>query len=92
MAEPGQRSDNGYEQVKIDGRQAGARLRSYLSSTGESVASSSDRNLYKGWAGEMRPLSRGTVGEALDREESLLKEANNDVLRLIEGLEKNYEN
>ena len=40
----------------------------------------------------MRPLSRGTVGEALDREESLLKEANNEVLRLIEGLEKNNEN
>ena len=34
LAEPGQRSDNGYEEVKIDGRRAGARLRSYLSSTG----------------------------------------------------------
>ena len=40
----------------------------------------------------MKPLSRGTVGEALDREEMLLKEANNDVLRLIDNLEKNYEN
>jgi hypothetical protein len=92
LAEPGQRSDNGYEEVKLDGRQAGARLRSYLASAGESVASSSDRNLYKGWSGEMRPLSRGTVGEALDREEILLKEANNDVLRLIQDLEKNNEN
>ena len=92
LAEPGQRNDNGYEEVKIDGRRAGARLRSYLASTGESVASSSDRNLYKGWSGEMKPLSRGTVGEALDREEMLLKEANNDVLRLIDNLEKNYEN
>jgi hypothetical protein len=92
LAEPGQRNDSGYEQVKIDGRRAGARLRSYLASTGESVASSSDRNLYKGWSGEMKPLSRGTVGEALDREEVLLKEANNDVLRLIENLEKNHEN
>ena len=92
LAEPGQRSDNGYEEVKLDGRQAGARLRSYLASAGESVASSSDRNLYKGGSGEMRPLSRGTVGEALDREEILLKEANNDVLRLIQDLEKNNEN
>ena len=66
--------------------------RKYLASTGESVASNSDRNLYKGWSGEMKPLSRGTVGEALDREEVLLKEANNDVLRLIENLEKNHEN
>ena len=40
----------------------------------------------------MRPLSRGTVGEALDREETLLRESNNDVLRLIRDLEKNNEN
>ena len=92
LAEPGQRNDNGYEQVKIDGRRAGARLRSYLASAGESIASSSDRNLYKGWAGEMRPLSRGTVGESLDREEVLIKETNNDIRKLISNLEENYEN
>ena len=90
LTEPGQRNDSGYEQVKTDGRRAGARLRSYLPHWRKVALP--DRNLYKGWSGEMKPLSRGTVGEALDREEVLLKEANNDVLRLIENLEKNHEN
>ena len=40
----------------------------------------------------MRPLSRGTVGESLDREEVLIKETNNDIRKLISNLEENYEN
>ena len=91
LAEPGQRNDNGYETVKLDGRRGGARLRSFLASAGESVGSSSDRNLFKGWSGEMRPLSRGTVGESMRSEEMLIRETNNDILKLISDLEKNDE-
>jgi len=91
LAEPGQRNDNGYETVKLDGRRGGARLRSYLASAGESVGSSGDRNLFKGWSGEMRPLSRGTVGESMQSEEMLIRETNNDILKLISDLEKNDE-
>jgi len=91
LAEPGSRNDNGYETVKLDGRRGGARLRSYLAGAGESVGSSSDRNLFKGWSGEMGPLSRGTVGESMQSEEILIRETNNDILKLISDLEKNDE-
>ena len=91
LAEPGQRNDNGYETVKLDGRRGGARLRSYLASAGESVGSRSDRNLFKGWSGEMSPLSRGVVGESMQSEEMLIRETNNDILKLISDLEKNNE-
>jgi hypothetical protein len=91
LAEPGQRNDNGYETVKLDGRRGGARLRSYLASAGESVGSSSDRNLFKGWSGEMKPLSRGIVGESMRSEEKLIRETSNDILNLISDLGKNNE-
>lgn len=84
--EPGQR-DDGYIPVKSDKRPQGARKRSYLSSAGNNVASRSHRNLFKGWSGEMSPLSRGVVGEAKQIEESNLFETQHDIKKLIEQLE-----
>ena len=39
----------------------------------------------------MGPLSRGTVGESMRSEEMLIRETNNDILKLISDLEKNNE-
>jgi len=86
LAEPGQR-DDGYTPVGDPAWKQGARKRSYLSSVGTNLASSSERNLFKGWSGEMGPLSRGTVGEAADREETFLFRTQHDITRLIEQLE-----
>jgi hypothetical protein len=86
LAEPGQR-DDGYTPVTDPAWKQGARKRSYLSSVGTNLASSSERNLFKGWSGEMGPLSRGTVGEATDREETFLFQTQHDITRLIEQLE-----
>jgi hypothetical protein len=86
LSEPGQR-DDGYTPVADPAWKQGARKRSYLSSVGTNLASSSERNLFKGWSGEMGPLSRGTVGEATDREETFLFQTQHDITRLIEQLE-----
>ncbi len=88
--EPGQR-DEWYKPVADPAWKQGARKRSYLSSVGTNLASSSDRNLFKGWAGEMAPLSRGTVGESIDREEGILFHAHHEIARLIEQLESKDE-
>jgi len=90
--EPGQR-DDWYTKVSSDSRGAGARKRSYLSSAGESLASSSSRNLFKGWSGEMGPLSRGVVGEAGSHSdaEQLITETTRDIKKLILDLEKKNE-
>ena len=88
--EPGQR-DDWYKPVKSPKWKQGARKRSYLSSAGNNIASSSERNLFKGWSGEMSPLSRGIVGEGLDKEERLLYDTQNEVKRLIEQLEQKNE-
>ena len=90
--EPGQR-DDWYTKVSSDSRGAGARKRSYLSSAGESLASSSSRNLFKGWSGEMGPLSRGVVGEDASNSaaEQLITETTRDIKKLILDLEKKNE-
>ena len=80
-----------YKPVPSDKRRHGARKRSYLASAGESVGSSSERNLYKGWSGELKPLSRGIVGENIDHEETLLTETNRDIKSLIIALENKNE-
>ena len=90
LAEPGQR-DDWYKPVADPAWKQGARKRSYLSSVGTNLASSSDRNLFKGWSGEMGPLSRGTVGEAIEREEGILFQAQYEIARLIEQLESKDE-
>ena len=89
--EPGQRDD--YMRVKSPKWRQGARKRSYLSSAGNNLASSSNRNLFKGWSGEMGPLSRGIVGEnqRVDEAEALLFETQYDIKRLIEQLESKDE-
>jgi hypothetical protein len=89
--EPGQRDDDWYKPVKSPKWKQGARKRSYLSSAGNNIASSSDRNLFKGWSGELGPLSRGVVGEAVDKEEQLLYKTQNEVKKLIEQLEQKNE-
>jgi len=89
--EPGQRDDDWYKPVKSPKWKQGARKRSYLSSAGNNIASSSDRNLFKGWSGELGPLSRGVVGEAVDKEEQLLYKTQNEVKKLIEQLERKNE-
>ena len=90
--EPGQRDDNGYMRVKAPRWKQGARKRSYLSSSGTNLASSSHRNLFKGWSGEMGPLSRGVVGEEIDKDEKIIIEAQNHVKKLINQLEQKDEN
>ena len=82
--EPGQRDD--YMRVKSPKWRQGARRRSYLSAGGSNLASSSQRNLFKGWSDGMGPLSRGTVGEAKQSEEEIIFETQNHIKRLIEQL------
>jgi len=84
--EPGQR-DDWYTPVKDPKWKQGARKRSYLSSAGNNLASSSHRNLFKGWSGEMGPLSRGIVGESKEPEgEAMLFETERDIKILLEQL------
>ena len=90
LAEPGQR-DDWYKPVTDPAWKQGARKRSYLSSAGNNIASSSQRNLFKGWSGELSPLSRGVVGEGLDREEKLLYETQVEIRDLIKQLEQKNE-
>jgi hypothetical protein len=88
--EPGQR-DDWYEPVNSPAWKQGARKRSYLASGGSNLASSSRKNLFKGWAGEMSSLANGVVGEGLDSEEKLLLDIHSEVKNLIEQLEKRNE-
>jgi len=89
--EPGQR-DDWYKPVVDPKWKQGARKRSYLSSAGNNLASSSNRNLFKGWSGEMGPLSRGIVGESIDKEENILFETQYEIKKLIKQLEIKDEN
>lgn len=86
LSEPAQR-DDWYQPVTDPKWKQGARKRSYLSSAGNNLASSSHRNLFKGWSGEMGPLSRGTVGESQDRDENHILETQHDIKQLITQLE-----
>ena len=90
--EPAQR-DDWYEPVADPRWKQGARKRSYLASAGNNLASSSDRNLFKGWSGQMKPLANGVVGEATDHAENHIFKTQNDIKQLIEQLEnKDNEN
>jgi hypothetical protein len=96
LAEPdadsaAQRDDDWYKPVASDMRSGGARKRSYLASAGESIASNSPRNLYKGYSGELGPLGRGIVGEEKTSDEALLTETKLDIKKLIEELENRKE-
>ena len=86
--EPGQR-DDWYKPVKDPKWKQGARKRSYLSAT--NMASSSDRNLFKGWSGQMKTLANGVVGESLDKEEQQIFEVQHEMKQLIEQMEKRNE-
>jgi hypothetical protein len=88
--EPGQR-DDWYKPVTDPRWQQGARKRSYLSSAGNNLSSSSTRNLFKGWSGEMKPLSRGITGESQTQDEVLLFEAQAEIKKLISQLEEKDE-
>ena len=90
LSEPGQR-DDWYQPVKDPKWKQGARRRSYLSSAGNNLASSSERNLFKGWSGELGPLSRGTIGESQDRDENMVFRTQADIRVLIEELERKNE-
>ena len=84
--EPGQR-DDWYKPVTDPKWKQGARKRSFLSAAGDNMASSSDRNLFKGWSGQMKPLANGVVGESLDRNEQQIFEVHNEIKSLIEQME-----
>jgi hypothetical protein len=86
LSEPAQR-DDWYDPVASPRWKQGARKRSYLSSAGNNLASSSNRNLFKGWSGEMGPLSRGVVGEGYETEEQFLFKTQHEIKQLIEQLE-----
>ena len=90
LSEPAQR-DDWYQPEEHPRWRQGARKRSYLSSAGNNLASSSHRNLFKGWSGEMGPLSRGTIGEGQDRDESQILQTQNDIKQLITQLESRNE-
>ena len=90
LSEPGQR-DDWYTPVTTPKWKQGARKRSYLSSAGNNLASSSTDNLFKGWSREMGPLSRGVVGESSDREEKMVFQTQANIRVLIEELEKKSE-
>jgi|TARA_S200002703_G_scaffold98062_1_gene84750 hypothetical protein len=91
LAEPASR-DDWYQPVTDPAWKQGARKRSYLSSVGSNTASSSRRNLFKGWSGEMGPLSRGVVGEAAVKDdEKILSEAQIEIQKLIKQLEEKDE-
>ena len=87
--EPAQRDD--YDPVKSKKFKQGARRRSYLSSGGNNLASSSTRNIFKGWSGEMRPLANGVVGESFHQEEKTIFQTEHDIKKLIEQLEQKNE-
>ena len=89
--EPGQRDDNGYMRVRSPKWSQGARRRSELSKTGINLASSSQRNLFKGWSGQMAPLSKGTVGEGQQSDEKLIFETQHNIKQLIEQMENKDE-
>lgn len=82
--EPGQR-DDWYKPVTDPKWKQGARKRSYLSTN--NLASSSDRNLFKGWGGEMKSLANGVVGENMDGDEKQIFEAQYELKRLIAQME-----
>jgi hypothetical protein len=82
--EPGQR-DDWYKPVTDPKWKQGARKRSYLSTN--NLASSSDRNLFKGWSGEMKTLANGVVGEGMDSDEKQIFEAQHELKRLIKQME-----
>ena len=90
--EPGQRNDNGYMRVKSPKWRQGARRRHLNSQYGREMASSSNRSLFKGWSGQLGPLSRGVVGESTDNDgEELIFETQHDIKQLIQQLENKDE-
>ena len=91
LAEPEPAHRDDYEPVKSKRFKQGARKRSYLSSAGNNLASSSTRNIFKGWSGEMKPLANGVVGENMKQHERVIFQTENDIKRLIEQLEQKNE-
>jgi hypothetical protein len=92
LAEPEPAQRNDYTPVTNKRWNAGARKRSYLSSAGNNLASSSERNIFKGWSGQMKPLANGVVGEDFQHDESKIFQIEHDIKRLIEQLETKNEN
>ena len=92
LAEPEPAQRNDYTPVVNKRWKAGARKRSYLSSGGDNLASSSTRNIFKGWSGEMKPLANGVVGENFEQDENKIFQIEHDIKRLIEQLETKNEN
>jgi len=86
-----------YDPVKLDSRQSGANLRRYSGDLGGQLASSSDRNLFKGLSDLKRlaslddayQLSEGhsSKKETTYNEEEKIFQINNETKKLIEGLE-----
>jgi hypothetical protein len=86
-----------YSPVTLDSRQSGANLRHYSAELGGQLASSSDRNLFKGLSDLKRlasldsalSLSEGLSNnkETTYNEEEKIFQINNETKKLIEGLE-----
>ena len=88
-----------YTPVKRDKRQSGARKRSLNSKYSRETASSTSRNIFKGYGFDdlagMQSISKGIYeneGSNYDKEEQLITEINSDIKRLIENLEKRKNN
>lgn len=101
LAAPARRSDETttprskgkmYKPVKSDSRTIGARARHFNSQWGSSLASGTERNVFKGYS-PLKGLARG-VAESMEttyqvEEESML-DASRETRRLLENLERRY--
>ncbi len=100
LAEPGKRDDGYltpgakgkvYHPVKMDMRKGGGpRQRSMAAAAGQQSASSTRRNIFKGY-NDLRRLGVG-ISESLEQEENLLFETKQDISKLIEQLENKDDN
>ncbi len=94
LAEPGKRDDGYltpgakgkvYYPVKSDMRKGGGpRQRSMAAAAGQQMASSTRRNIFKGY-NDMRRLGAG-ITEAMEQDENLLFETKQDISKLIEQM------
>lgn len=74
-----------YKPVASSQNSSGARERSYSSQAGGQLASSSKRNLFKGYSG-LNTLSHGLTEEIYNKDEELLTEVQNKILSLEKTL------
>ena len=88
-----------YKPVKRDKRQSGARKRSLNSKYSRETASSTSRNVFKGYGFDdlagMNSISKGIYENEdsnYDKEERLILEINSDIQRLIKDLDKRKNN